>query len=238
MERLYRGLVASPGLTCSTIAVLKRKVVLESIDKGEKVHDVSAEVDRLERAKKRLVEELEKLRESAPENERDLLDAEIMMLEALVAEATELVLSEGIRAEVAVKKVFERYARQLKEASSSTIALRVHDLEDLATRLIGILMGVYEKEVKLLRGKVVVADKILPLDFMNLIRCDISGIVSREGGLTSHVAILARSYGIPYLIVSDLDVSALSDGCTCILDCINGILVINPREVLLKGTVM
>jgi len=234
VERIYRGLVASPGLTYSAIAVLKRKVVLEGAIESEKVRDVNAEVDRLERAKKRLMEELEKLKESAPEEEKDLLDAEVMMLEALVAEATELILSEGIRAEVAVKNVFERYAKQLKEASSSTIALRVHDLEDLATRLIGILMGVYEKEVKLLRGKVVVADKILPLDFMNLIRCGISGIVSREGGLTSHVAILARSYGIPYLIVSDLDVSTLSDGYTCILDCINGVLIINPRESTLE----
>ena len=49
-----------------------------------------------------------------------------------------------------------------------------------------------------------------------------SGIITDEGGITCHAAIVAREWGIPCLIGTRKATSVLKDGMTVRLDCING----------------
>lgn|GEM_PF-5605998 len=52
--------------------------------------------------------------------------------------------------------------------------------------------------------------------------------------MTSHVAILARTYGIPYVIVPSLEVLSVSDDALVIVDGFEGRAVINPPSELVE----
>lgn len=49
-----------------------------------------------------------------------------------------------------------------------------------------------------------------------------SGIITDEGGITCHAAIIAREYSVPCLVGTKNATSVLKDGVTVKLDCING----------------
>ena len=48
------------------------------------------------------------------------------------------------------------------------------------------------------------------------------GIITDEGGITCHAAIIAREYGIPCLVGTKCATGELSDGMNIFLDCVNG----------------
>ncbi|MDE7464774.1 MAG: hypothetical protein K2M48_07065, partial [Clostridiales bacterium] len=49
-----------------------------------------------------------------------------------------------------------------------------------------------------------------------------SGIITDEGGITCHAAIIAREYAVPCLVGTKVATQMLRDGMTVELDCING----------------
>ena len=52
------------------------------------------------------------------------------------------------------------------------------------------------------------------------------GIITDEGGITCHAAIIAREYGIPCLVGTKCATSVLKDGMQVYLDCLNGFVEI------------
>ena len=56
------------------------------------------------------------------------------------------------------------------------------------------------------------------------------GIITDEGGITCHAAILAREYGVPCLVGTKTATRVLSDGMHVYLDCIGGRVEILPDE--------
>lgn len=55
------------------------------------------------------------------------------------------------------------------------------------------------------------------------------GIITDEGGITCHAAIIAREYGIPCLVGTRVATQLLRDGMTVELDCINGCVRISEE---------
>lgn len=56
------------------------------------------------------------------------------------------------------------------------------------------------------------------------------GIITDEGGITCHAAIIAREYGIPCLVGTKCATSVLNDGMKVHLDCFNGVVKIISDE--------
>uniref|UniRef100_A0A7C3SK93 Phosphoenolpyruvate-protein phosphotransferase n=1 Tax=Thermofilum pendens TaxID=2269 RepID=A0A7C3SK93_THEPE len=228
MPRLvFKGLVVSQGVVEGTLLVIRRADLLGHLPGGEP-EDVEAEASRLRKACRVLRERLEELAGILPESERGVVEAQLLMLDSLASEAEELVRGERVRAEHAVKRVYEKYA-ELLESGGELFALRAQDLRDLARRLVSQLLE-DSTAVPDYRGRVVVAEELDPIEFMEAFSLGALGAVTRTGGLTSHVSILARLRGIPYMISKDLDVSLLRDGDWAILDCVSGQLLVEPSE--------
>ncbi|MCD6301823.1 MAG: phosphoenolpyruvate--protein phosphotransferase, partial [Staphylothermus sp.] len=143
--------------------------------------------------------------------------------------AKELILNEKSCSANAVKKIYEKYDELLSQSGSKLINLRRADLKSLAMQLISYIMGMHLPESKVKPNSIVAAEDLSPFEFMKLKENNIIGIVTIKGGPTSHVAILARTYGIPYLIVNDHTILNFENK-TCILDCINGSLIIEPND--------
>jgi hypothetical protein len=82
------------------------------------------------------------------------------------------------------------------------------DIEDVALRVLWRLMGVEAQIPELTDQSILVAEDLPPSILISLDRARLAGFATVRGGPTSHVAILARSMGMP--AVAGLPVATLA----------------------------
>src|SRR5229473_316160 len=107
---------------------------------------------------------------------------------------------------------------------------RASDLRDLRDRVLRHLAG--EADQALPAGVIVAADDMPPSMFLATDWRD-GGLVLRRGSASSHVAILARSRGVPMIVGVDLD--HLEHGTDALLDGDAGVLIVNPDAKMRAG---
>ncbi|HTF79698.1 MAG TPA: phosphoenolpyruvate--protein phosphotransferase [Bradyrhizobium sp.] len=100
---------------------------------------------------------------------------------------------------------------------------RASDLRDLRDRVLRHLAGETDQIVP--PGVILAADDMPPSTFLATDWQD-GGLVLLRGSPSSHVAILARSRGVPMIV--GVDVDHLEDGADALLDADAGLLVVDP----------
>src|SRR6202047_3074034 len=109
------------------------------------------------------------------------------------------------------------------DADDAYFRARASDLRDLRDRVLRHLAG--EADQALPSGAIVAADDMPPSMFLAT-ACRDGGLVLRRGSPSSHVAILARSRGVPMIV--GVDVDRLENGTDALLDGDAGLLIVNP----------
>lgn len=115
----------------------------------------------------------------------------------------------------------------LEKLGNPLLAERANDLRDLRQRLLLTLLG-DTRDVQVPAGAIVVARELTPSDLLMLARRNIGGICMAGGGATSHVAILARSKGLPCVMALGADVLDVAAGQEVVLDADNARLELKP----------
>src|SRR5712692_3776147 len=108
-------------------------------------------------------------------------------------------------------------------ASDPYFRARASDLRDLRDRVLRHLSGEADQTVP--AGVIVAADDMPPSMFLATDWRD-GGLVLRRGSPSSHVAILARSRGVPMIV--GIEVDQLEDGTNALLDGDAGLLIVDP----------
>src|SRR5665213_2714888 len=105
----------------------------------------------------------------------------------------------GLTAEAGVERVQSDTRARMLRASDPYLRERLHDLDDLANRLMRVLMGQDHAPGKeqMPENAIVVARSMGPAALLDYDRKRLRGLVLEEGGPTSHVSIVARALGIP-----------------------------------------
>jgi len=233
--KAYRGIIASEGIAIGPAYLYEEEDILRRIPVDCKIINLQDEASRLRNALRRYKEHLDSLKQLLPPTEHNLLNAYEYMAEALADEALELMNSAKICAELSIKKIYEKYSEMFRESGSGLIALRESDLRNIASTLIKFLMGLFEEKRMDVHEQIIIADEISPANIIRFVRQKIKGIVTRKGGVTSHVAIIARNNDIPYLIVPSLDFDIFRSGNRLIIvDSLEGILIVEPDNHIIK----
>src|SRR5918997_190865 len=110
----------------------------------------------------------------------------------------EAVLS-GLTAEAAVERVQSDNRARLMRQTAPYLRDRLHDLDDLANRLLHKLVGrdFVVDRAALPDNAILVARSMGPAALLDYDRSRLRGLVLEEGGPNSHIAIVARALGIP-----------------------------------------
>lgn len=109
---------------------------------------------------------------------------------------------------------------------------RAVDIRDITRRVVRQLTG-QPQENPLQSGAVIlVSDEFLPSEVMDMDQRLLLGLVSRQGSVDSHTAMLLQSYGIPALAQVDLDQAW--DGHMALLDGFNHRLYLDPERELVE----
>lgn len=109
------------------------------------------------------------------------------------------VVMTGLTAEAAVERVQSDTRAKMLRQTDPYLRERLHDLDDLANRLLRTLTGrangVAREEMP--ENAILVARSMGPAALLDYDRGRLRGLVLEEGGPTSHIAIVARALGIP-----------------------------------------
>lgn len=109
----------------------------------------------------------------------------------------------GLTAEAAVERVQDETRLRVQRLGDPLLRERAHDLDDLARRLLRHLTGDGHVVESLPRDAILVARNMGPAELLDYGREKLLGLALEDAASTSHVAIVARSMGLP--LVSSLD---------------------------------
>ncbi|GAB3591409.1 phosphoenolpyruvate--protein phosphotransferase [Angustibacter peucedani] len=138
-------------------------------------------------------------------------------------------LDQGLDAEAALSAAVEDYCSQL-ESLGGYLAERTTDLRDVRDRATAHLRGEQAPVVPTPGHPFVLAARDLaPADTATLDGSDVVGIVTDEGGPTSHTAILARSLGLP-AVVGCAGATGIADGTVVVLDGTSGVVELDVDD--------
>jgi len=234
--RVLQGIAASPGYAVGPVhRVLKRPPALPR--RAVAAGHVDAEIERFRRAVARARAEIrrliEKLERELGREEARILDSHLLILEdELTWDRTiERIRAEGIGAEVAFSRACADIAVALRDTQDSVFRERVNDLRDVEERVLRALTG---EESPALAGpaepSIVVAANLTPSDTAAIGRRNVLAFVTDEGSQTSHVAILARSLGVPAVVGLGAEVGELAQGRLAAVDGVLGQVTIDPDD--------
>ncbi len=103
----------------------------------------------------------------------------------------------GLTAEAAVERVQDETRLRVQRLGDPILRERAHDFDDLARRLLRHLTGEDVSDRSLPPNAVLVARGMGPAELLDYGRDKLVGLVLEEAASTSHVAIVARSMGLP-----------------------------------------
>ena len=136
----------------------------------------------------------------------------------------------GLTAEAAVERVQSDARARMLRQTDPFMRDRLHDLDDLANRLMRQLIGRDHAPSKesLPDNAIIVARSMGPAALLDYDRSRLRGLVLEEGGPTSHVAIVARALGIAAVAQIENAVGLVDAGDAIIVDGTEGELHIRP----------
>lgn len=137
----------------------------------------------------------------------------------------------------AVDEVFEENIQELETLENVYIRERADDIRSIKKMLLQYIKGVpVNNSLQFLpKEAVVVAIDIEPTDAATMNKENVLGFVMQKGGVTSHVAIMAKSLDIPALININNIFTVARNGDRIILDCDEEKIILHPSQATLQA---
>ena len=204
------------------------------------IEDVESELKRFDDARERAIEQQNALYEKAlvdaGEDSAEVFSVHAMMLEDddLLDATNEIIKTQKHTAEYAVKVAFDNQAKVFAEMDDPYMRERAADIYDIEQAVLNYLFGINADALQGTEPCILAARDLTPSETVRLDKSLLLGIITQEGSLNSHTAILARSMGIPALVQCK-DVDEDWDGREAIIDGYNSCAYIGPTEDLAKS---
>ena len=212
VEKVY--LYLEPDLTPDTAAIT--------------ADDVQAEKDKFETAKAAVIAELSQLAEQNEIFAAHLEIADDFMLQDSVFNKIE---GELKNVQVALSETVDELAMIFSSMDDEYMKERAADVRDIGKRLVAGVKGVKLPDLGGLTEPVVVmARDMYPSDTVKINPSLVKGIITEEGGVTSHVSIIAKGLGIPTLVGVKGILSKVEDGELICMDAGEGVIVVKPDD--------
>lgn len=231
-----QGLGVSKGIALGQARWLYVAPAQPAAERRMADEEIPVEIEKFQAALKMAAEQVRKLAEALQAKFPD--EAAIFEAHALILEDEELGNSvqgylekDGIPAAQAVTLSISHFKQGFLAMEDPYFRDRAADLEDIGQRLILNLQGTPPVNLQTLPpGTILVADDLTPSQTAGLDSESVVGFITRQGGKTSHTAILAKTLGIP-AVVGCTDLEQVKDGDQVILDGENGEVTIRPTSV-------
>ena len=231
------GMPASPGIVIGPVHLLLWEVpeVSNRIVPDEAIpEEITRLHDSIEKAKQRLMQVKHRAEKHAGPEEAAIFEVQIAILSDVeLISSVETLIRQNLGAEKAFDLVLIEWRQNFARHTQPMIRERVGDLTDVHIRVLSILLGLPDHDpVDVTKGTnaILVTHDLTPSLTVQLDRDAIAAIATDAGTRTSHVAILARSLGLPAVVGLRDATLRLRPGDDIILDGSSGVLIANPSE--------
>lgn len=198
--------------------------------------DVGAEQERLERAVAAMRDQIDGMLDRGDDisgESRDILETYKMFAhdKGWIRRLVEAI-DTGLTAEAAVQRVQTDMRNRMQQITDPYLRERLSDLEDLANRLLLHLSGRDPNEhvAKLPPNAILFARSMGPAELLDYSAIKLKALVLEEGSTLSHVAIVARSLGLPVVGGAEDAIALVDPGDQVIVDGDRGQVFIRPRD--------
>ncbi len=231
----YKGMSLSRGFGIGPAVVHRRRQIINKIFADDK----DAELKKLEQAHLKMNADLDKKFNESKlglGEHADILDAYRMFAKDKgwynkIAGHVD----GGLTAEAAVERAYEDMWNRLSATQDTYLKERLHDLRDVADRLLAYLSG-DNTDIKAanLNEMVIVAQTMGPADLMDYDYHKIKALILEEGTPTMHVAIVAKALGIPVVSKIKGIYKEIKTGEILAVDGDNGVVYVRPDDKIIE----
>ncbi len=227
------GLQAAEGIGIGKAFVLpeeKERIIPQNTIAPE---DVDFEKERFYSATLTVHSQIESQLKNLEANDlkRVIFETYLLMLTdpVFIKDVNDYIEENHVNAEYALKVKTESYAEKLRNSGNDYLAERSHDIEDVFDRVQNVLLNYHTFDIEAVPDDcVIVARTMKTSDAIIMGKRRIAGLALTEGGSSSHVAILAKSYGIPAVVGLENITTAIQDGVDVIVDGEQGEVIESP----------
>lgn len=236
---VFLGIPAAEGIGIGTAFVIP-----DAVKRAIPQHHIS--IDQLNKGWSRfetacqtvifnLSEKLETLSKTAPKDkaQREIFETYILMLEDPVfnKEVKDFYESQLFNIEYTIQFKAQEYASRLQQAGNYYLSERSKDITDVFDLVLNEMLDIHPFDINNVPdGSVIFATSLSSADTIILSKRKIAGLGLSEGGVSSHVVILARNYGIP-TITGLVDISKkVITGQTVIVDGKSAEILVSPDK--------
>ena len=234
----FQGVAGVSGVTTGTAFVRQPPAILRRV-KDAKTDEPKRELEEFQSALSDVKAELRQISDTLSEHlerkETELFDTYLRMLEdhTLSGEVCQRIRS-GETAPTALKYVVLDLVARFNAMDDAYLRERATDLLDLGRRILAKLLREQSESFEYPDDLILVAEDVTPVMLGEVATRSLRAIVSVKGSANSHVAILARSLGIPAVMGAvDLPLGDIS-GAHLIVDGWRGEVIVEPSEHVLS----
>ena len=236
-DTVFPGISGSSGVSIGRIVVVFPPADLSQIPERQ-TKDIEKEIEFFNNCLNAVQEDMRELNaqiaDQIAEEERQLFDVYVSMLDddALGNEVVERIKM-GSWAQGALAYVANEHIRNFEMMSDDYLRERAVDIRDLCSRVLFYLQQKEPVTTKYSEDTILVSEELTPVMLAEVPKNKLNGLISVKGSGNSHVAILARTMGIPTVMGAvDLPLNKL-DGKQVIVDGYKGEVIGNPSDIVL-----
>lgn len=237
MQSVLRGIPASPGIVVGPVHLLKwevPEVKHRLIDDAEIGHEIERLHGAFERARERLRLLRTRAEAQAGAEEAAIFDVQLSILDDPgLTQGVEALIKQNLGADKAFDLVLLEWRQHFARHTAPMLRERVGDLIDVHIRVLSMLLGLPDHDpVDVPPGSnaILVTHDLTPSLTLQLDRQCIAAIATDAGTATAHVAILARSLGLPAVVGLRNALTYLKGGELAIINGAEGTLMIAPSD--------
>src|SRR3569832_265437 len=232
----FRGEGLSEGVAVGRVVLREPRVRVERMI----ADDPQEELKRLEAALGALRESVDRMLDSS---ELDLTGEGREFIEAYRLFANDQgwrqrmrdAVRTGLTAEAGVERVQDETRLRVQRLGDPILRERAHDFDDLARRLLRHLTGEDVAQRHLPQNAILLARGMGPAELLDYGRESLVGLVLEEAATTSHVAIVARSMGLPLVASMEGIADNARGGDTIAVDGETGEVHLRPASEIVKA---
>ncbi|MFO7890170.1 MAG: phosphoenolpyruvate--protein phosphotransferase [bacterium] len=238
-EVSVQGIPVSEGIAIGTVVILEcpwDEIIEISIKKNNIENELNRYQDALKNVVRQLVEYEKRVKKEIGKKEAQIFEAQLTILNDsfFQKEIPDAIVEYKKNAEFLLKKGIEKLRSSFEKMNNDFFQQRIADIEDVAVRIVKILLQSEELKIPHKSNTVIVSHNLKPSDTIRIDKTKIVAFITELGGETSHASILARSMGIPAIVGIERLTERVENGDKVIVDGNSGSLYINPPKQLLK----
>lgn len=131
--------------------------------------------------------------------------------------------------EAVITQKLSLYEKHFESIDDPYLSERIFDIRGVARKIVyNLLQTNNAPSLRLEETKIIAARELTPIDSIHFHHKSMLGLITEQGGKTSHAAILARSMEVPALVGVNHLIKYISEGTTVVVDGLEGKVILNP----------